>query len=109
LRYRVGFVGKYPRLNFMVPSKLYKAVRPSPKAWRLDVDTISKRGRLSALIQMDGPGCKKHEDRLDEKSLSWSWPWVQEAEEIFPDRKCVTPLHNVNVTSMGIEFDLPKA
>jgi len=109
LRYKVGSIKEQRRLNVLLPATLYRAIRPNqPEGWRLDINPAKKRARLTALIQMD-TGARRHRPRADEKSLTLSWPWVDEAEKYFPEKKGVTPFKNVSVTSMGIEFDLPAA
>lgn len=96
------------RISIYIPAEVYRRVKPTPKGWRLDVNKPARRARLSALIQIDGAGCKKHKERDDEKSLTINYRYALGLPELFPENNgTMTELPNVAVTSMGIEFDLP--
>mgnify|MGYP000923748620 CR=1 FL=1 len=107
LRYSVGLNNGVLRLTISIPASIYKSVRPQPKAWRLD-SRPDRRGRISALIQSDGVGCKKHRHRDDDKSISLNYGYALGLVSLFPETDGKTvELQNVSVTSMGIEFDFP--
>lgn len=96
------------RISFMLPACIYKRVKPVPKAWRIDIDPESKRGRFTAMIEATEKGVKTHREREDGNSIVLSWAYECEFLEFFPDTKRVEPLMNHTLTTMGIEFDLPK-
>lgn len=108
LRYNVKANNGVLRLSLLIPADIYKRVKPVPKGWRLDVNRAAGKARISALIQMDGSGCKKHKERDDDKSICLNYGYARELPDLFPEADGETVgLENVEVTSMGIVFDLP--
>ena len=114
LRYGVyGREGKCSRLQFRVSASLYAKVKPAPvKFWRRDIDTKERRGLLRALLQNDGAqatrGSRPSNDEEGNFTRVLEWQHADEIADLFPRPDGSAELLNPTVTTLGIEFDLPK-
>jgi len=114
LRYRIDKPKEVSRLKIMVPlaliEKCAQLMAQPIKGFRLRADTKARRGQLHSLIQEDGGGTYKP-FTLPSKGQTWRISYAHRGAmaELFPEVSGIKVLRNVQVTKMGIEFDLPLA
>ena len=111
LKYRIRADKGTVRLYIAVRKELSSQVKGDIKAWRLDIDRPSGRGRLTGLIQDDGSQATRRGSDKNGKGTTtlMSWALTDNILLQFPDNGSFAALKNHDITSIGIEFDLPVA
>lgn len=107
MRYRIRLEHGKLRLHIAVATALLSQVKGEPRFWRLETDTKAKRGRLTGLVQNDGQAATRKQPLYEKATTGFTWGISDATAGLFPDKGKVTPLLNFEVTSLGVEFDLP--
>jgi hypothetical protein len=111
LRYRIRRERNTTRLYIAMTRELADQVKVSEhiKAWKLEIDAVNGKGRLTGLFQPDGhqatrEGSKKNGDR---GTIQMSWTPVPSVLALFPGGETYTTITVADITSIGVEFILP--
>jgi hypothetical protein len=111
LRYRIRRERNTTRLYIAMTRELASQVKVSEhiKAWKLEIDAVNGKGRLTGLFQPDGhqatrEGSKKNGDR---GTIQMSWTPVPSVLALFPGGETYTTITVADITSIGVEFILP--
>jgi hypothetical protein len=109
MRYSIREERGKPRLVIKIAQRLLSQVNPNAKFWRIDTDAESGRGRLTGLVQTDNNPATRKGTAHSSNAMQFTWHASDEVCRWFPAKDGgVYPLNNHKITSMGIEFDLPK-
>jgi hypothetical protein len=98
------------RVVLAVSAGLYKACKCGTKpvaSWSLELGEGDDAGKALLRCLPDEGGQKKHNPRMDDKSLSF-WFRSEELARLFPDNGKTVALSGAEVTPAGIVFKLPE-
>lgn len=109
VRYAVTVREGRAKLLIQIQRSLLERVKGQPRFWRLDIDKESLKARLTGLFQDDGEPATKPQPTHEKPDIRFIWVLPESHMDCFPDTEAkVKALTGEEVTSMGVEFNLPE-